>query len=150
MVQGPIRCEYHSCDEEAEYRDNLTGYQVNVCETHMPIIKNRIMELDGIDDYFIDYIRRNTWEEWEFPIERLQQLIDLIPIKYLLRHYFNVMLSLQRIMSESWEGWDQIEVTCRAVIQNIEGIYASWVDNEMGPWYGETAQDLRVVLEDSV
>ena len=149
MVQGPIRCDYDSCDEIARTPTFLLGIPIQLCQAHTPIIHDRIVELVGIDEFFNAKIDYNADDRWNFPNIH-DNLDDLIAFVYLLRHYFYVVLNLGRLMSDSWERYDQIASTCYVIILNIEGIEEIWTRHQMGPWYGESSVDLRNVLEDTV
>ena len=149
MVQGPIRCDYDSCDDLAVSPNFLLGTSIEFCIAHASIIFNQIDELDGIDEYFNTKINYNPEDRWNFPNIH-NDLDDLIAFKYLLRYYFYVVLNLTRLISDSWEGYYNLERSCNSIIFNISGIEEIWTRHQMGPWYGESSEDLRNVLEDTV
>ena len=149
MVQGPIRCDYDSCDELGTEPSFLLGSPIIFCPTHTPIILNQIDELEGVDEYFRAKIDYNPEDHWNFPNVH-NDLDDLIAFTYLLRHYFYVVLNLTRLISDSWEGYNNLNRVCNSIISNISGIEEIWSRHQMGYWYGETSEDLRNVLEDTV
>ena len=125
-VPNFFKCHFRGCNADVWGSDNRFYVKDSIvfsCEKHAHTLNPLCEELEGIEMYFKYEIYLRPYEVWSEKAswnklwnKKVGKQPELIPFIFLLRNYFHTVLKLSKLLSNSWEGQEDVQDVCKAII----------------------------------